>query len=99
MEKIVVITFIAAFSALFFWAAFSLSGDFYVFVRRMFGAKAVYIRRTERVNYTDVWIAIAEVDAWGTLHAFRYPGSKIGRVTLNPDGTGEYCGPVEWKYV
>jgi hypothetical protein len=31
--------------------------------------------------------------------AYRYPAAKIGKVSLNKDGTGDYCGQVLWKEV
>lgn len=78
------------------WFAYGVSNNFHVAINRLLGARAVVIRGTGRANNIDMWKAIAKRDPWGELYAYRYPASKIGRVDLNADGTGEYCGPVEW---
>ena len=91
------IIFAAAFTALFFHGAYTLSPRFHIFVRGLFGARIIYIKGTSSAVDGECWTAILETDPFGGKFAHRYPIHRLGMVKLNDDGTGYYCGRVIWK--
>jgi len=92
------IAFLATILAVMpFLFAYRTHDGFHVRVRRLFGAKAIHIKGVGSAIRGECWTAILEEDPFGVVHAFRYPASRIGHVTIKDDGTGEYCGPIIWK--
>lgn len=77
--------------------AYKMSDKTYVRVRKLFGAEVVTIRGISSAVAGTRWVAVVHTDAWGSKFAHRYPSTQIGEVTLNPDGTGYWCGALEWK--
>lgn len=73
-------------------AIYYTSDRVHVFVRGMFGAEIIYVRRWDGLY----WKAVLHRDPWGELFAYRYPATRIGFVSLNADGTGCYTGEVKW---
>lgn len=94
--KIVLIGCAIAAGGLVLWLLYNVSDKFHVFVRRLFGARAIAIKGRGPANRRDLWTAILERDAWGEPFAYRYPSTRVGVVDLRHDGTGDYCGPVVW---
>lgn len=79
------------------FCVFKCSDRVNVFVRRhVFGATVIHIRGVSSAIAGTSWSAILERDPWGDPIAYRFPAGRIGAVKLNGDGTGEYCGKVEW---
>lgn len=60
------------------------------------GHKRIFIKRVDRDGNREGWYANILVDPFGDTHAWRYPTTRIGWVTLDKDGTGEYYGRVDW---
>ena len=84
---------------LFFSFVLFMSNDsFNIFVKRIFGAEVIVVRKNSHLT-CDLWKGVLYTDAWGSKYSYRYPTTKIGYVKLNDDGTGEYCGVIEWKMV
>jgi len=67
---------------------------------RMAGQQIILIEGVSSAVEGDVWKSyIIERPITGRKMAWRYPLTKIGKVTLNDDGTGEYCGAIVWKKI
>lgn len=66
---------------------------------RLTGKKIIVIEGVSSAIKGNVWRSpISVTPLTGQMTAWRYPATQIGKVTLNEDGTGEYCGDVVWKY-
>lgn len=94
-EGIIAVWVIAGSAIVFLF--YKTSDGFNVAIRSLFGAKKIRIKGTSSAIDGEVWAAILERDPWGEAFAWRYPANRIGKVTLNEDGTGEYCGSVKWR--
>jgi|GEM_PF-3695922 len=68
------------------------------FRQRWAGKKRIYCKRK---CDGDAWYSWVWVDPLGDLIGYRYPSIKGGHgaMRLNEDGTGYYCGDIEWVEV
>lgn len=56
------------------------------------GYRKIYCKRADKA---ESWFCWAHIDPFGDLVAYRHE-PNIGQISLNPDGTGYYCGDIEW---
>jgi len=86
--------FVAFIYAIYFFASLSADCDPVPFWwKRLRGKEIIFIRCTHK---GVIWRATIETDPWGRRFAYRYPRTKVGPVSLNPDGTGEGIWPIKW---
>ena len=75
-------------------AFYSCSDSVQVFIDKLRGKAVVEITDWR----TDKWKSTLFTNALGEVFAYRYPAVKVGKVILNPDGSGNYCGGnIKWK--
>lgn len=92
------LTFAAITGSLVALASYKLSGTFYVTVSRLLGKQVIAVRGVSSAIRGDQWRSVIERGDWpGQLTAYRYPAMKLGALSLNADGTGYYCGNIEWR--
>ena len=78
--------------------SYTFSSNVHIFVNRVLGKKVIAIEGTSRSIKGDKWKSPLYVKDDKVI-AYRYPQHKIGEVILNADGTGNYCGDIEWKEI
>jgi len=67
-----------------------------VFVRKyLFGQQRIWVEGAS-YDWQDDFYTIMQKTPTGKLKAYRFPSFRIGRITLNADGTGDYCGKIRW---
>jgi hypothetical protein len=98
-QEIIVFAYATFVACLLFWLFFKTCDGFNTFIWRLLGRKIVVIEGVTSAVRGKTWRSPLLVSpVLGTLTAWRYPATETGSVKLNPDGTGEYCGQIVWKY-
>lgn len=75
-----------------FWVPALMGSNF---IMRARGYRRIYCKRRSG-DRGDGWYTWASVDPFGELTAYRHHSAKIGAMDLKEDGTGYYCGEIEW---
>jgi hypothetical protein len=86
--------FFTVVGSVVFFGVYSTSERFHCWVREMCGEDIIIIE-DERGESWCSYVEISPIN--GKRIAYRYPTSKIGAVTLEPDGTGYYHGRIAWR--
>lgn len=77
---------------------YKCSNNIYILVHRILGKQIIAVRR---IKNDETWrsVLVKDKDWKDKLKAYRYPSTQIGDMFLNVDGTGDYCGAIEWKKI
>jgi hypothetical protein len=78
--------------------SYTISNTVHVFVDKLRGKAIIEIEGVSSAVKGDIWKSPIYVKG-KRVFAYRYPATKIGEVTLNANGTGNYCGDVKWRHV
>jgi hypothetical protein len=66
---------------------------------KLLGFKKILLYDGE-YRFNESFYTVVKLEDGEAVNAvYRYPASKIGRITLNKDGTADYCGEYKWKIV
>jgi hypothetical protein len=80
---------------------YKISDSTHILIRKyLFGDKVIVVVGTQYDFQSGPFKTILQVaPITGKKFAYRYTANKIGKVSLNSDGTGDYCGRVLWKEI